>query len=151
MSVITIVGLRWWLSCQESSYKAGDTGSIPGLGRSLREGRGYPFQYSCLGNPVDRDAWRVAVYVVPIHDLATKNHQHQSQLYFILYCASNTISTFFLIAHQFTYIVYQLWSVKDQISKKDNYRPILLMIIHINISNKMPIRNKIHEKDYIWC
>ena len=95
MLVITIVGLPWWLSCQEFSYKAGDTGSIPGLGRSLREGRGYPFQYSCLGNPMDREAWRVAVYVVPIHDLATKNHQHQLQLYFILYCASNTISTFF--------------------------------------------------------
>ena len=51
MLVITIVGLPWWLSCQESSYKAGDTGSIPELGRSLREGRGHPFQYSCLGNP----------------------------------------------------------------------------------------------------
>ena len=35
----------------------GDLGSIPGLGRSPGEGNGNPFQYSCLGNPVDREAW----------------------------------------------------------------------------------------------
>ena len=29
---------------------AGDTGSLPGLGRSPREGDGTPLQYSCLGN-----------------------------------------------------------------------------------------------------
>ena len=34
--------------------KAGDTGSIPGLGRSLGEGNGNPLQYSCLKNPMDR-------------------------------------------------------------------------------------------------
>ena len=33
---------------------AGDTSSIPGLGRSPGEGNGYPLQYSCLGNPMDR-------------------------------------------------------------------------------------------------
>ena len=37
---------------------AGDAGSIPGLGRSLREGNGNPLQYSCLGNPINRGAWR---------------------------------------------------------------------------------------------
>ena len=37
---------------------AGDLGSIPGSGRSLGEGNGNPLQYSCLGNPVDREAWR---------------------------------------------------------------------------------------------
>ena len=35
---------------------AGDTGSIPGSGRSP-EGNGYPLQYSCLGNPIDRGTW----------------------------------------------------------------------------------------------
>ena len=35
---------------------AGDEGSIPGLGRSPGEGNGNPFQYSCLGNPMDRGA-----------------------------------------------------------------------------------------------
>ena len=34
----------------------GDLGSIPGLGRSPREGNGSPLQYSCLENPMDREA-----------------------------------------------------------------------------------------------
>ena len=34
----------------------GDSGSIPGLGRSPGEGNSNPFQYSCLGNPMDRGA-----------------------------------------------------------------------------------------------
>ena len=32
----------------------GDTGSIPGSGRSPGEGNGNPLQYFCLGNPMDR-------------------------------------------------------------------------------------------------
>ena len=35
---------------------AGDMGLIPGLGRSPGEGSGNPFQYSCLGNPMERGA-----------------------------------------------------------------------------------------------
>ena len=35
---------------------AGDTGLIPGLGRSPGEENGYPLRYSCLGNPMDRGA-----------------------------------------------------------------------------------------------
>ena len=37
---------------------AGDAGSIPGLGRSSREVNSNPLQYSFLGNPMDRGAWR---------------------------------------------------------------------------------------------
>ena len=40
---------------------ARDTGLIPGLGRSPREGKGYPLQYSCLENSVDRGVWQVTV------------------------------------------------------------------------------------------
>ena len=32
-----------------SAYNVGDLGSIPGSGRSPREGNGNPLQYSCLG------------------------------------------------------------------------------------------------------
>ena len=38
---------------------AGDISSTPGSGRSPGEGNGHPFQYSCLGNPMDRGAWWV--------------------------------------------------------------------------------------------
>ena len=40
-----------------SSSKARDPGLIPGLGRSPGEGNGNPLQYSCLENPMDREAW----------------------------------------------------------------------------------------------
>ena len=44
---------------------AGGTGSIPGSGRSSGEGNGNPLQYSCLGNPMDREAWQAIVHGVP--------------------------------------------------------------------------------------
>ena len=43
---------------------AGDSGSIPGSGRSLGEGNGNPLQYSCWDNPMDRGAWRATAHGV---------------------------------------------------------------------------------------
>ena len=43
---------------------AGDTDSIPGLGRSPARGHGNVFQYSCWDNPMDREAWRATVHGV---------------------------------------------------------------------------------------
>ena len=40
-----------------SAWNAGDSGSVPGLGRSPGEGNGNPLQYSCLENPMDGGAW----------------------------------------------------------------------------------------------
>ena len=40
---------------------AGDSGSVPGLGRSPREGNGNPFQYSCWGNLMDREAYHASL------------------------------------------------------------------------------------------
>ena len=42
----------------------GEAGSIPGLGRFPGEGDGYPLQYSCLRNPMDRGAWWSTVHGV---------------------------------------------------------------------------------------
>ena len=39
---------------KESACNVGDLGSIPGLGRSSRDGNRYPLQYSCLENTMDR-------------------------------------------------------------------------------------------------
>ena len=41
---------------KELACNAGGLGLIPGLGRSPAEGNGYPLQYSCLENSVDRGA-----------------------------------------------------------------------------------------------
>ena len=46
---------------------AGDTRDlslIPGLGRSLGEGNGNLLQYSCLENPMDREAWWATVHEI---------------------------------------------------------------------------------------
>ena len=53
---------------KESSYNAGDLGLIPGLGRSPREGKDYPLQYSGLENSVHKVA---------------KSQTHLSNFYFL--------------------------------------------------------------------
>ena len=47
-----------------SAFNAGDLGSIPGSGRSAREGNGNPLQCYCLENPMDRGAWCATVHGV---------------------------------------------------------------------------------------
>ena len=54
-------GLPGGSDSKESACNAGDLGSILGWGRSLGEGNGYPLQYSCLENPMDRGAWWATV------------------------------------------------------------------------------------------
>ena len=49
---------------KESTCNAGDPHSTPGLGTSLGEGNGYPLQYSCLENTMDRGAWQDTVHEV---------------------------------------------------------------------------------------
>ena len=43
---------------------SGDSGLIPGLGRSPGRGNGNPLQYSCLENPMVRGAWQATVHGV---------------------------------------------------------------------------------------
>ena len=47
-----------------SAYNARDLGSIPESGRSPGEGNGNPLQYSCLENPIDREAQQATVHGV---------------------------------------------------------------------------------------
>ena len=47
---------------KESAYDVGDSGSIPGSGRSPGGEHGNPPQYSCLENLLDRGAWRAIVH-----------------------------------------------------------------------------------------
>ena len=54
-------------SSKEPTCNAGDIrdgGSVPGLGRSPGVGNGNPLQYSCLENPMDREAWQATVHWV---------------------------------------------------------------------------------------
>ena len=49
---------------KESACNVGNLCSIPGLGRSPKEGNGYPLQYSCLENSMDTEAWQATVHRV---------------------------------------------------------------------------------------
>ena len=76
------LGLPQWLNGKENACNAEDLGSIPVLPRFPGEGHGNPLQHSCLGNPVDRQAWWATVHEVArdlrLHgvDLPTKHHHH---------------------------------------------------------------------------
>ena len=58
------VGFPGGLPGKKSVCNAGDLGSIPGYGRSPRKGKGYPLQYSCLENSMDRGAWQAIVLLL---------------------------------------------------------------------------------------
>ena len=47
-------------------------GLIPGLGRSPLEGNGYPLQYCCLENPVDRGAKQATVHGLAKSDMTER-------------------------------------------------------------------------------
>ena len=76
LSIYLKVNLVFWLYVKycwgfpggsdgnESTCNAGDSGWIPGSGRSPEEGNGNPLQYSCLENSMDRGAWWAAVHGV---------------------------------------------------------------------------------------
>ena len=66
--IVTVLS-EWRASLEAQMVKnlpvnVGDPGSISRLGRSPREGNGYPLQYSCLENPMDRGSWRATVHGV---------------------------------------------------------------------------------------
>ena len=64
IKVLPIKGFSGVSDGQESSYSAGDPGSISGLSRSPGEENGHPLQYSCLENSTDRGVWWAKVHEV---------------------------------------------------------------------------------------
>ena len=63
-SLSILLGLPCSSNGKEPACDAGDQGSVPGLGSSSGEGNGNPLQYSCLENPIDREAWRATLHGV---------------------------------------------------------------------------------------
>ena len=71
---------------KESTYSAGNPGSIPGLGRFPGEGNGNPLQYSCLKNSEDRRAWP-----------AIDTHRHNVSGFNMAFLLLNNVNEFKLI------------------------------------------------------
>ena len=70
---------------------SGNLGSIPGSGRSPGEGRiGNPLQYSCLKNPMDREAWQATVHRVTRNQTRLKQpgtHTHVTLITSVWKCS----------------------------------------------------------------
>ena len=65
ISLVSYWGFPGGSDCKESACNAGDLDSIPESGRSPGEWNGYPLQYSCLENSMDRRAgWAIVHGIV---------------------------------------------------------------------------------------
>ena len=62
INIVTEKGFPGGSDDKETVCNAGDPGSTPRLGRSSGEGNGYPPQYSCLENPMNRGDWWATVH-----------------------------------------------------------------------------------------
>ena len=69
---IHIMGFPGGSEVKNFPANAGEAGSIPGSGKSPGEEKDNPLQYSCLGNPKDREAWQAMLHGV------TKSWTHLS-------------------------------------------------------------------------
>ena len=82
---------------KESACSAGDLGSIPGLGRSPEEGKGYPLQYSGLENSMDCIIHEVTKSQIWLSDF----HFHQRTPLNFSYKDWNDFSSVFWVAKRF--------------------------------------------------
>ena len=76
LKVLHPLGFPGGSNGEESACNAGDLNSIPGSGRSPGEGNGNPLQYSCLKNPMDREAWRATVHGVAKSQIQLSDFTH---------------------------------------------------------------------------
>ena len=87
-----------------------DVGSIPGSGRSLGEANGYPLQYSCLENPMDRGAWWTTVHGITknqtqLKELSTAHTHGQREHLRGRFRLRKRVSTSFAVPPRETYLV----------------------------------------------
>ena len=88
-----------------------DLGSIPSLGRSPGGEHGNPLQYFCLGNPMDRGAWRAAIHGVAKSwtQFSDWARAHRNTHTYVIRCMYYTISPPYL------------WTLNLQIQRASYY------------------------------
>ena len=113
LSILVIVSkLPWWLRLQRLWLQCRRHGFNLWVRRSPEEGNGYPLQYSCLENPMDRGAWRGTVQGVARvgHDWTTNILFQRIHFCFhclsILYCLSYFYISVSLILFSLIFIAF---------------------------------------------
>ena len=75
INIYALLGFPGGPGSKAATCTAGHLGPIPGSGRSPGGGNGYPLQYSCLENPMDRGTWRATVYSATT-EVTQRTHVH---------------------------------------------------------------------------
>ena len=75
----TRVGFPGGAVLKDPPARAGDTGSVPGLGRSPGGGNGHPLQYSCLENSTASGPWKATVHGVAKSQTRPSTQAHRPQ------------------------------------------------------------------------
>ena len=81
---------------------AGDASLTPRSGQSLEDLNGNPFQYSCLGNPMDRGAWQATVR--GSQELATTWQLNNPKALKLTDNSGEAFLNFFEVLHTFVYL-----------------------------------------------
>ena len=121
MTIPQIMGFPCGSAGKESAYNVGDLGSIPGLGGSPGEGKGYPLQYSGLENSMDCTVHGVPKSQIQLSDF----HSPQTTQIFISSLFTlrlHTILTFVNICK----ISQQI--VSNGLGRDQNFTPHLLFL-----------------------
>ena len=84
-------------------FNAGETGLIPGSGRSPGDGNGNPLQYSCLGSPMVRGAWWATVQQVSKSQTRLNTKQQHSRVHTNTLIPMNTQLQTFTYTHAYTH------------------------------------------------
>ena len=95
-----VVGFHCGSAGKESACNVGDLGSIPGLGRSPGEGKGYPLQYSGLENSMDS----------VVHGVAKKHDWETFTFIFLKQYNLNLSSSLLILNSASSYLLLNLFS-----------------------------------------
>ena len=127
---------------KEPTYNAGDLGLTPGSGRSAGEGHGNQLQYSCLENPMEREAWWATVHGVAkswtrLSDFHTHKHLRLpinwpiSCLFLLDFFASLTLLTTLIL---FPFSLWHYFWFSSLFTVCSKYSPSTSLCLNIDFS-----------------